>query len=226
MKTLSYKIGFWASILLTVSFVVWIVCFIGIALTSPLFYWTNLTDYLNFVQKHSQVFQNTAKLFMLFLGPLYVLFINSFYDYAPDNKKALVRISLLFGTAFAILSSLHYFVQLSAVRLNTIHGQINGLEHFVQANPYSIMTSIDMLGWTLFLGLSSLFIFPIFTGDTLNKILRYAFIINGLSCMLAGIGYIFQIDVLTFLFINLGVGGAIMTIGIVSIKLFKRLITM
>ena len=222
MKTLSYNIGFWSSILLTLSFVAWIVCFTGIALTSPLFYWTNLSDYIVYAQSYNQVFQNIAKAFMLILGPLYMLLINSYYDYAED-KKVLVRISLLFATAFALLSSTHYFVQLSAVRLNILSGQINGLEHFVQANPYSVMTSIDMLGWTLFLGLSSFFIFPIFTGNRLNMVIRYAFIINGISCMLAGIGYLFKIDVLTFLFINLGVGGAIMTVSIASASLFKRL---
>jgi hypothetical protein len=40
---------------------------------------------------------------------------------------------------------------------------------------------------------------------------------------MAGIGYVFQIDVMMFLFINLGVGGAIMTLAIASIRLFKQL---
>ena len=225
MNTLSYKIGYWSAVSLILAFGVWIICFTGIALTSPLFYWTNLQDYLVYEHTHSQFFQNTAKFFMLLFGPLYVLFINSFYEYATDNKKVLVRISLLFATAFAILSSLHYFVQLSAVRLNIMHGQTNGLEHFIQANPNSIMTSIDMLGWTLFLGLSSFFISPVFKGDRLNTVIRYAFIFNGISCVLAGIGFVFQIDILTFIFINMGVGGAIFTITIASGKLFKHLIS-
>ncbi len=223
MNTLSYKIGFWASLLLTISLVVWIICFTGIAITSPLFYWTNLSDYLAYENAYSQVFQNIAKSFMLIFGPLYVLFIHGFYNYAADNKKDLVRISLLFGLAFAILSCINYFVQLSSVRLNIAHGQSSGLEHFIQANPNSIITSVNMLGWTLFLGLSSFFIYPVFTGDRLNRIIRYAFIVNGFSCALAGIGYVFQIDLLTFLFVNLGVGGALMTVSIASIKLFMRL---
>jgi hypothetical protein len=223
MKTLSYKIGSWSSVLLATTFIVWIVCFTGIAIISPFFFWTNLSDYINYVQTNSQVFQNAAKLFMLLLGPLYVLVINSYYDYAPDEKKVLVRAALLFGTAFAILSSINYFVQLSSVRLNILHGQTAGLEHFVQANPNSIMTSIVMLGWTFFLGLSSLFIFPIFRGDKLNRVIRYAFIANGVSCVLAGIGYVFQVDIITFLFINLGSGGAMLIITIASVKLFRRL---
>ena len=109
------------------------------------------------------------------------------------------------------------------MRLNIGKGHFEGMEYFVQANPDSIMTSIDMLGWTLFLGLSSLFIFPVFDGPGPNKVLRYAFLVNGLSCMLAGAGYIFQINILTFLFINLGMGGAMMTITITAVRFFKRL---
>ena len=135
-----------------------------------------------------------------------------------------MKISIIFALAFAVLTSLHYFVQLSSVRLNIEKGNFEGLEHFVQANPISIITSIDMLGWILFLGLSSFFIFPIFTGNRLNRIIRYSFIINGLSCFIAGIRYIFKIDILTFIFINSGVGGAVITMTISSIKLFRRLI--
>lgn len=223
MNTLSYKIGFWSAILLLSVFIGWTICFVGIVSTTPLFCWTNLSDYLAFEKAHSQIFQYIAKFLMFIFGPLYVLLINSFYDYASDNRKTLIRISLLFAMAFAILSSLHYFVQLSSVRLNIAQGNTDGLEHFVQANPNSIMTSIDMLGWTLFLGLSSFFVSPVFTGNKLNKTMRYAFIFNGLSCFLAGIGYVFQINVLTFLFINLGVGGALIIVSITSIKLFKQL---
>ena len=114
MNTLSYKIGYVSAILLTLSFIIWIISFVGIAVTSPLFHWSTISDYQVYVSTHSQFFQYTAKFFMLLFGPLYVLFISSFYDYGTKNQKTLVRISLLFGLAFAILSSLHYFVQLSA----------------------------------------------------------------------------------------------------------------
>lgn len=223
MKTLSYQIGYWSALLLILSLIIWIISFTGIALTSPLFTWTNLQDYVAYTQNNPQFFQNLAKFFMLLFGPLIVLLINSYYDYASPNKKVLVRISMLFALGFAVLSSLHYFVQISAVRLSIEQGQTEGLQHFIQANPLSIMTSIDMTGWTLFLGLSSFFIFPVFTGNRLNQTIRYAFLINGISCILAGIGYTLQIDILTLVFVNLGVGGAIIVVSIASLILFKNL---
>lgn len=223
MNTLSNKIGLTSSLILLISFVVWIICFVAIAATSPLFYWTNLQDYLSFVESNSQAFQNIARFFMLIFGPAWVVFIVSFYDHTPEDKKMLIRLALLFGLAFAILSSINYFVQLSAVRLNILYDKTAGLEHFVQANPNSIMTAITMLGWTLFLGLSSLFILPIFNkGERLSRIIRIAFLVNGISALLAGIGYVFQIDAITFLFINLGVGGSVMTLSIASVLWYRK----
>ena len=222
MKNLSFKIGYWSALSMLVAFVVWIVSFTGIAITSPLFYWTNLEDYMVHYQSTSHYFQNLAYLFMLFTGPLYMLVINGYYEYSPPSKKVLVRISLLFGLGFAILSSTHYFVQLSSVRLNLTGGNFNGMDPFLQANPISVMTSIDMLGWTFFLGLSSLFIVPVFSGERPGRGLRYAFLVNGFSCLGAGVGYIFQIDVLTFICINLLTGGALIAISIWSVKLFAR----
>lgn len=221
MKTLSYKVGYFTSLVSALIFFSWMICFIGIALTSPIFFWTGMADYLNYTEQNSQILQIVAKALMLVFGPLFVVLINSYYEFVPNEKKFLIRLSLLFALGFAILSSMHYFVQLSSVRLNLLEGNINGMELFVQANPNSIMTSIDMLGWTLFLGMSSFAIFSVFGND--QRIIRFAFLANGISCMLAGVGYVFQIDLLTFLFANLGVGGALLVVMIYSARLFRRL---
>lgn len=224
MNKISNKIGYWTSVFLTISFIIWIISFVGISLTSPLFYWTNIEDFIVYIQSNdNRFFQNLAFLFTLLVGPAYLLLINSFYDLVNSEKeKTLARISLLFGLAFAVTSGINYFAQISAVRLSIEKEHFEGLEYFIQANPDSILTSIAMLGWTVFLGLSSLFIFSIFKGDKLRKVLKIGFLFNGISCLLAGIGYIFQIDLLTFLFINIGSGGALIIISIASIKLFKR----
>ncbi len=224
MSKISIKIGYWTSVFLTFSFIIWIISFVGIALTSPLFYWTNMDDFITHIQtNNSRFFQNLAFLFMLLVGPAYLLLINSFYDMVDSVKeKTLVRISLLFGLGYAVTSSINYFAQLSSVRLNIEKGNFEGLEYFIQANPDSILTSIAMLGWTLYLGLSSLFIFSIFKGNRLKKVLKIGFLFNGISCLLAGIGYVFQIDILTFIFINIGSGGALILISVSSVKLFKK----
>ena len=215
-----YKIGIASSVTITFIFILWIVCFTGIALTSPLFRWTNLNDYLIFEQNNNQFFQYLAKTAMFLFGPFYVIFIHSFYALSEGETKNSTRLSLLFALAFALLSCIHYFVQLSAVRMNIMKGQTNGLELYLQANPYSIMTAVNMLGWTVFLGLSSLFMVPFFRKN--NKILRITFMVNGISCLLGAVGYLFEIDILTFLTVNLMLGGAVLTQSVISIFWFKR----
>ncbi len=222
MNTISYKAGYWSALLILICFFSWIVCFTGIAFSSPLFYWTNLQDYLLFERTYPQYFQLAAKAFMLLFGPVYVVLINSLYDLALPSRKTVARIALLFSLAFAICSCLHYFIQLSSVRINVEHGQIGGIEQFLQANPYSFMTAADMLGWTLFLGLSSLFAFAAIKKERTNKWLKISMLVNGISSLLGGIGYLFQLPLLTFIFINLGVGGAMIGVGFFSLKFFRR----
>ncbi len=220
MNNISIKIGRWAALFLLIAFSVWILSFVAIAMQSPLYFWTNLEDYLVHYHSGNHFYQHLAYLFMLLTGPAWLLIIHGYYEISPSSAKGPGRISLLFALGFAILSSLHYFVQLSTVRLNLAVGNWEGMEHFIQANPLSVMTSIDMLGWTLFLGLSSLFMMPFFSGNKSGKFLRYVFLLNGISCLFAGIGYLFQIDLLTFVCINLLNGGAMVVIAAGSLRLF------
>jgi hypothetical protein len=222
MHIISSKIGFWSSLTLLLTFIIWIVCFTCIAATSPLFIWTDLNHYIDFFRSNNQFFQNIAKFAMLIFGPVYVMLINSFHDRSSAERKTLSRLGLLFGLVFATLSCIHYFVQLSSVRINLEKGIISGMEHFVQANPLSIMTSIDMLGWTLFLGLSSLFTALSINDNTLlTKWIRGAYYLNTISCFIAFIGYLLQIDLLTFIGVNIGIGGAMIIVSGASLKLFN-----
>lgn len=221
MNNISGKAAFWAAIFLLIAFSIWILSFVGIAIQSSFFIWTSLDDFMVHYHSAGHFFQHLAYVFMLLTGPAWLLIIHGYYEISPASGKAPGRISLLFALGFAILSSLHYFVQLGAVRLNLAAGIREGMEHFLQANPLSVMTSIDMLGWTMFLGISSLFILPLFSGRDSRRFLKYAFLVNGISCLLAGIGYMFQLDLLTFVCINLLTGGAMVVIAAGSLKLFS-----
>ncbi|HEX2934762.1 MAG TPA: hypothetical protein VHO72_05365 [Bacteroidales bacterium] len=99
-------------------FITWIVCFVGIAVTSPLFYWNGLPHYLAYISSYNQTFADLAKIAMLFFGPAYLLLIHSFYDCSSEKQRPLLRISLLFALAFTITSSIHYFVQVTSVKFS------------------------------------------------------------------------------------------------------------
>lgn len=222
---LSLQVGFWSALLIAAAFLIFIICFVLIVSTPPLFIWTNLADYLRFAAQQSQVLQDAARFTMLLFGPLYVVLLNSIYEHTPQDKKLLVRIAINFGLAFAVLTGINYFVQLSAVRLSLLKGEFQGLEQFVQANPISGISAINMLGWTVFLGLSSLFVAPVFSGSKLEKAIGIAFFVNGLCCLLGGIGYGFDIVILIFLTINLGMGGAVFTAAILLCIFYRRAMT-
>jgi hypothetical protein len=172
---------------------------------------------------HNQAFKYVAQIMMLCFVILFVILLNSIHDYAQDDKRILARISLSFAIIFAALTGMHYFVQISIVRLNLAHGQLQGLEQFIQGNPTSAMAGINMLGWTVFFGLSSLFIAPVFSGGRLERLIRYSFLANGIIVLLGGFGYVFDITILVFVLMNLGMGAAVTLFTVALAVLFRRL---
>lgn len=222
MTLLSAKLGFWASLASAVLFLVFTVCFIAIAAVNPLFSWTNLADYIAYTEKYNQVWKYIAQSAMLFFTALYIIMLDSLYDFTNADKKPLVRIALVFGAIFAALVSLHYFVQLSSVRLNLAKGHLEGIEQFLQSRPDSAISAINMLGWSLFFGLSSLFVAPVFGDSRLERWIRRLFFLNGAVCLLAGIAFVIDNIALVFLTINFGMGGAVIAITILMTLFFRR----
>jgi len=88
---------------------------------------------------------------------------------------------------------MNYFVQFSVVRLSILKGQFEGLEQFVQWNPNSAFYSLNLLGWTLFLGLSSFFIAPIFLKEKKGNLIKWLLILNGITCVLGTVAVVFEI---------------------------------
>ena len=57
----------------------------------------------------------------------------------------------------------------------------------------------------------------------LEKVMRIAFILNGIFCLTGGIGYALELRVLLFMTINLGMGAAVMVAMIALAVWFKRM---
>ncbi len=208
MNKLPLTMAFWAAACSAILFIIFSGCFIGIALTSPIYEWTNINDYITYTTTHSQLLKYIAQTAMLLFGPAFVILVASIHEMAGTEQKILTRNALVFAGIFATLIGIHYFVQISAVRINLLNGHFQGIEHFLQGKPDSAFSAINMLGWTLFLGLSSLMLAPVF-----QRAIRFFFIINGVCCLLAGLGYVFENTLLVFLTINLGMGGCVTLLG-------------
>ncbi len=222
MNNYAYKIGFGSALVCALTFVLFTVCFVGVVLTSPVFMWTNLVDYIAYVEANGLFFQQGARFCMLLFAPMFLLLLNAIHEVVPDEKQLFSRIALTFGIGFSVLVAMFYFVQLTAVRFAIQLGQTSGLEQVIQANPLSAFSAINMLGWTLFLGSTTLCLAPIFANGRLQKTIRYALILNTIFCFVGGVAYIMQWLVVLFITINLGMGGAIAVSMIALMFYFRR----
>jgi hypothetical protein len=223
VNELALKLGYWSAILIVVTFTVFTVAFIAIPLTGPLFIWSSLAHYLAYVRSGHTFFQDMARWMMLLFGPLVVILFASIYELSTGERRILARIGLSFAIIFAALSAINYFVQLSAVRLAIQKDAIAGLEQIVQANPISAIAAVNVLGWSLFLGLASLFMAPVFAGRGLQRFISICFWINGSMCLLGGAGYVLDNAALVFVTLNFGMGGAVFGIAVGLAILFRRI---
>jgi hypothetical protein len=132
------------------------------------------------------------------------------------------KIAISFAIMFAVCISIHYFVQISSVRLSIASGQTAGLEQFIQANPSSGIAGINLVGWTLFFSLACLFLAPVFPGKGINRVIRYALVANAIFCLLGGFGYIMDYVILVLFCLNIGMGGAMGTAIIGMLIYFNR----
>jgi hypothetical protein len=223
MTSTSSKLGYWASLICLATFVIWIICFVAIFKINPLFKWANLADFISYSNSYDQSFKYIAQFAMLLFAPAFLILLHSINDYAKEDKKILGRISICFAAIFTTCIGIHYFVQISSVRLSIAKGQLDGLAQFIQSNPTSGIAGINLVGWTLFFSLSCFFIAPVFSGSRLNKIIKYALISNGIICVIGGIAYVFDNIALIFLTLNIGMGGAILIATIALFVFFRRL---
>ena len=220
--SLARKLGFWSAVIAALSFVIYTICFVVILSTSPLFAWTTLADYVAYAEAYGGPFQPLAQLAMLLFGLSLVVLTNSVHSWVSPDRRILTRISSSFASLFAVTIGIHYFTQLSAVRLSLLAGETEGLQLVVQANPHSFSSAINMLGWSVFLGLSSLFLAPVFSSTGLERLIRASLLLNAVFCLGGGAGYALAIEWLVFVTTTLGMGGAVLVATMALAVWFRR----
>lgn len=140
---------------------------------------------------------------MAFLTPLcFVGFVASLDASATSHYRAVTQIALSAATAFAVLSSVHYFVQLALARTDLTGEHGAGLEHLFQLNPGALITAVNILGWTLFFAIACLCLAPLFHGSAGARVLGALLATNGIVCLLGMVGYLWQVRVLSAVFFN------------------------
>lgn len=219
MTRFNQKIGLFSSLIAALSFLLFTICFATIAATQEVSAWTSLDNYLEGIRINSQLYKYVAQICSIIFGVSYLIIINCFSEIVSPEKQILQKLSVSFGIIFTTLIGINYFLQITAVQFNLQQGVSTNISNWIMFNPNSMSLAIAMLGWTFMFGLSSLFAAPIFEGKGIRRSIRILFILNGICCLLGGIGFVIQNANLVNLTINLGMGG-IMTILMIVLSIF------
>jgi hypothetical protein len=115
----------------------------------------------------------------LFLGSSFLVLVVSINQLASPDRKIWSHTAIAFGTAYAVLISIVYYVQLTLVAPRMAAGRIEGIEVFLFTPFDSFLYSVDILGYS-FMSLSTLFAARIFTGKGQERVVRLFLTANGL----------------------------------------------
>lgn len=193
VNQLACKVGFWSSVLFALTGIGYAIGMIALLVVFPIPEWRGITDTVAGFSSSYINYYSLCQTMAFISAPLFVVMVCCVHEYASPEHKILTRISACFAIMFAVFSSMNYFVQFTAVRLSILNGQLEGLEQFVQWNPTSAFYSINLLGWTLFLGLASFFIAPVFLKEKRGRLILRLFILNGVTCVLGTVAAVFEI---------------------------------
>lgn len=115
----------------------------------------------------------------LFLGSAFLVLMASVHQLAPADRRIWSQVALAFATAYAVLISTVYFVQLTLVAPRIARGAVEGIEPFIFVPFDSFLYAVDILGYS-FMSVATLFAARVFTGGGQQRVVRIFLTANGL----------------------------------------------
>ncbi|HKR60148.1 MAG TPA: hypothetical protein VJS64_10480 [Pyrinomonadaceae bacterium] len=115
----------------------------------------------------------------LFLGSSFLVLVVSIHHLASPDRRIWSHAAVAFATAYTVLISTVYFVQLTLVAPRVARGQIEGIEVFLFVPFDSFLYAVDILGYS-FMSVATLFAAMVFTGSGLHRVARCFLTANGL----------------------------------------------
>ena len=107
----------------------------------------------------------------LLLGPSFLMLMVAVHQLAPEERKVWTHGALVFATAYAVLISVNYYVQLTLVAPRMAGGRTEGIEPFLFVPFDSFLYSVDILGYS-FMSVSALLAANIFAGPGVERAAR------------------------------------------------------
>jgi hypothetical protein len=115
----------------------------------------------------------------LFLGSSFLVLVVCVHQLASRDRRVWSHAAVAFATAYSVLISAVYFVQLTLVAPRLARGQMEGLE-VLRFVPFdSFLYAVDILGYS-FMSVATLFAARVFTGSGLERVARWFLTANGL----------------------------------------------
>jgi hypothetical protein len=115
----------------------------------------------------------------LFLGSSFLVLVVAVHQMAAPDRKIWSHSAVVFATAYTVLISINYFVQLTWVMPRLAAGHTQGIEVFLFTPFDSFLYSVDILGYS-FMSVATLFAARVFTGGGLERVVRLFLMANGL----------------------------------------------
>lgn len=164
-------VGFWSAVLATVFSVMYVI--------GQLAEWMGLLGSQGGPESASALLGILVLLTpSFFLGSSFLVLIVSIHEHAAPEKKLWSHVAVVFATAYAVLVSLVYFVQLTFVAPHVARGQMQGIEPYLFVPFDSFLYSVDILGYS-FMSVSTLFAARVFAGGGVHRVVRLFLTANG-----------------------------------------------
>jgi len=114
-----------------------------------------------------------------FLGSSFLVLMVAVHQAAAPERKVWSLAALAFATAYCVLISVVYYVQIAWVAPRLAEGRTQGIEAFLFVPFDSFLYAVDILGYS-FMSVATLFAARVFAGNGLNRVVRWLLTANGL----------------------------------------------
>ena len=115
----------------------------------------------------------------LLLGPAFLVLLVSLHELTPRARQVWSATAIAFGVAYAVLTGMTYFVQLTLVAPRLSRGDTRGIETFLFVPFDSFLYAVDILGYS-FMSVATLFAAQALAGPGLERAARRLLTTNGL----------------------------------------------
>lgn len=115
----------------------------------------------------------------LLLGTSFLLLMVSLHHRTPEPLKVWSHAGVAFASAYAVLTGMVYFIQLTLVLPRMARGETEGIEFLVFTPFDSFLYAVDILGYT-FMSVATLLAAFALTGAGVERVARRFMIANGL----------------------------------------------